>query len=776
MNTWFGFHIGPARSGRTLPAALLTASLLTASLLTAVLLVLAAAPAAAQQTWKRINRQPFVSTLLAAALPSDSAMVAVGEYGAVHLSLDGGTSWRYFTAGVAAHLRAVAFADRGHGIAVGDEGTITRTTDSGRTWAPVRSGSGAGLRSALLRPDGAGIAVGEAGTILRTEDTGRTWTAAAGGVSAGLNDVAAVGDAGALAVGDGGVALYSADGGRTWRAIAVPVTVDLVRAATTSEAWHVVGANGAYLRSTDAGGAWSTASLPRTLTATYLRFFDAEHGVLAARTGPSYPDTLLIRRTEDGGRTWAPVVRYQCADITTAVFTSMTDGVGVGNRGAFYTYQRDVVHGDTTRLLSWNNAAAYSGIGCSDERNCIALGYYATNRKVHPLIERTTDGGATWTIQESGLPASLYVNRIILPRSVHCFDSLRAIIVCDSGTILRTSDAGQTWRKTVYSNLPEPYQLLSVSFSDARHGIISTYYYFVLRTTDGGETWARDSLPLASSQSYQVDSTTMVALGSRYKIYRTTDGGVDWSTDTIQAKEWASVRAGITFVNRTTGWIAGSRRTPQSLGDRRNSVLLKTTDAGATWRTVIDEELEGTLGGFVNIAFADERNGLVAGEGNTILRTRDGGETWEPTIVPREAAFYFYSWGLAFPSVRNVLTVKALGEKLQYRDDGPSEAAEHAVARSSGSGGAIAARPNPARDAVTVTAEAGAGAAPVVPEAGLYDAFGAAVLDLTAAARRGATASGTRFTIGTSGLASGPYFVRVRLGGASLTLPILVAR
>ncbi|MEO1497159.1 MAG: YCF48-related protein [Planctomycetota bacterium] len=55
-------------------------------------------------------------------------------------SADGGASWTEHPTGVSTPLNAISFVDENHGVAVGDFGVIVTTDDGGRTWRPRRGG------------------------------------------------------------------------------------------------------------------------------------------------------------------------------------------------------------------------------------------------------------------------------------------------------------------------------------------------------------------------------------------------------------------------------------------------------------------------------------------------------------------------------------------------------------------------------------------------------------------------------------------------------------
>jgi len=100
---------------------------------------------------------------------------AVGEFGTIMASGDGGLTWTQQHAPFESTLFGVHFTDASHGWAVGIDSVIVTTTDAGATWAvqppPVRSRS---FYDVVLRGQ-RGWIVGESGTLLTSNDAGATW-------------------------------------------------------------------------------------------------------------------------------------------------------------------------------------------------------------------------------------------------------------------------------------------------------------------------------------------------------------------------------------------------------------------------------------------------------------------------------------------------------------------------------------------------------------------------------------------------------------------------
>ena len=116
--------------------------------------------------------------LFSVAVVDDKRAVAVGYYGAVYRTEDGGASWSKGETGTQQSLYDVSMADAERGWAVGQRGLILRTEDGGASWTeqtnPKRE-EGSHLFSVFAIDANTAWVVGEWGSRLRTEDGGLSW-------------------------------------------------------------------------------------------------------------------------------------------------------------------------------------------------------------------------------------------------------------------------------------------------------------------------------------------------------------------------------------------------------------------------------------------------------------------------------------------------------------------------------------------------------------------------------------------------------------------------
>jgi photosystem II stability/assembly factor-like uncharacterized protein len=164
--------------------------------------------------------------LLGVSFNSQGLAIAVGAFGTIIKSTDGGRTWQllrvnwdeFVEPGTEPHLYAAHVDDSGVITLAGEFGLILRSIDGGDHWQLVHKGD-ASLLALELRDDGIGYAVGQNGSIVRTADHGLTWTTLNAGTKAILLGVSS-GPAGRVYVTAMRDMLASDDDGATWRHVA----------------------------------------------------------------------------------------------------------------------------------------------------------------------------------------------------------------------------------------------------------------------------------------------------------------------------------------------------------------------------------------------------------------------------------------------------------------------------------------------------------------------------------------------------------------------------
>ena len=136
------------------------------------------------------------------------------------------------------------------------------------------------------------------------------------------------------------------------------------------------------------------------------------------------------------------------------------------------------------------------------------------------LIQQTTDGGVTWSVQNSNTTNVLY--------STDFYDNSNGVVVGDNGMILVTNDGGNIW-----NNVESPVQtpLYSVKAVSNGNYVACGDAGVILRSEDNGRTWTQIN-SMTGSALYKtcfVDEFNGFIVGDAFSFLKSVDGGRSWS-------------------------------------------------------------------------------------------------------------------------------------------------------------------------------------------------------------------------------------------------------
>ena len=211
--------------------------------------------------------------LLIAVAKANGGLVAVGQWGHILLSGDGGATWRQAkTVPTRLLLTALYFADDKNGWAVGHDMVILHTADGGETWDMQYSEppAEAPLLTVWFENAEHGIATGAFSTMLETFDSGKTWTKRP--MYAVTPDeidqphfnhffTGPGGKSQLILAAEAGHVYRSLDSGRTWADIPVPYEGSIWGGMTTKQGRILaLGMRGNLFISDDLGDNWRLVS------------------------------------------------------------------------------------------------------------------------------------------------------------------------------------------------------------------------------------------------------------------------------------------------------------------------------------------------------------------------------------------------------------------------------------------------------------------------------------------------------------------------------------
>lgn len=216
----------------------------------------------AGRTFRQAASVPVSSTLTEVAFVDDRHGWAVGHWGVILATDDGGEHWRVqrIDTHVDQPLFSVYFFNAQEGVAVGLWSLILHTGDGGRTWqqvpGPTPPGGGRADRNMFhlfTTPTGGLFCAAERGLVMKSDDHGQTWQAIATGGKGSLWAGVATADGALIVGGLQGEVARSTDGGRTWNRVDSGTKSSLTAFVRTPTGIVGVGLDGTQIVSTDGG-------------------------------------------------------------------------------------------------------------------------------------------------------------------------------------------------------------------------------------------------------------------------------------------------------------------------------------------------------------------------------------------------------------------------------------------------------------------------------------------------------------------------------------------
>ena len=254
-------------------------------------------------------------------------------------------------------------------------------------------------------------------------------------------------------------------------------------------------------------------------------------------------------------------------------------------------------------------------------------------------VLRTVDGGETW-------------RKVIVPgaekldfRDVDAFSERVAYVLSigsgEPSRIYKTTDGGKQWELQFANKDPKVF-LDAMTFRDATHGVAfsdSVDGGFVVLVTSNGRTWERvpaDRLPpaLAGEGAYAASGTNVAMTAGRIwigttsgRVLRSNDDGRTWNVATTGvATGQAAGIFSVAFRDEQHGVVVGGDYQKESEA-LENAAF--TSDGGATWTVVKDGGLSGFRSVVAFVANGSRSKGAVIAIGPKGADwSDDDGHTW----------------------------------------------------------------------------------------------------------------------------------------------------
>jgi len=600
---------------------------------------------------------------------------AVGEYGTILKTTDGGETWRLIEIPQLDYLTDVYFPTALIGYIVGKDGIILKSTDGGESWFPQTVQFTNNLHRVRFRNENTGWIIGEKGLILYTTDGGTNWKQQISNCREDLNGFSFVGDSCIWIVGKNKTILTASTEAANWKPItnidikshvSGPYHFNDIYFLNNRFGWIVgtseedMGEGNFIAKTTNGGGAWS-----EILPVDYdhesfncgggglggiqqIHFSDAKTGLCligrVSRLSFFLPPLNVPLFTDDGGKKWFSQLRDICGASNQAgrfFFLSKNKVINTGYRSEF-RFSND-------KGLTWDYSNAHKRnfweliIG----QNGQLLGQQQvwdekSEAEVH-IWSRSKDFGRNW---QNFTPQFFYQDGnpgrdVKLHNPVYCILNRETLwTVCyqkdeEFDTIFKSTDFGRTWHwghDSVSKSLIWPRHFLTpdtiIGYRLEQVKVSPNEFKAEMKFScsfDGGRTVLVNRFQNIWNEINPYEFFWDARFISDNYFFTSqigfligSEGNIIKTTDTGQS--WQVINSGvtenlwdITFINRKTGFVVGDF-----------GRILKTQDGGQTWRKTDS----GTQEDVYSIGFKNEQEGW-AGTETGLLHTTDRGETWQ---------------------------------------------------------------------------------------------------------------------------------------------------
>jgi photosystem II stability/assembly factor-like uncharacterized protein len=417
--------------------------------------------------------------------------------------------------------------------------TVWTTVDSGKTWSAGARGASERtdkipeLDVAWMASDGKTLYAMRGTNVLRSADAGVTWAEASPKKSPYRAEAIERLNADTMVLHYDDSSWLSTDGGTSWAAMLHPEgkrdtslkNVQLRRFGATS--LMASGSGGKRFVTDDLGKTWR--ALPDSRP-TFSGLEQTDVSFVGAERGWMIDDTGGLRRSVDGGRTWA----VQATRFSTFSKLQMLDGSNgwvLDFNGSLYR----TTDGGTV----WQKQALGDQSLRSVRFETSKLGWARNNQG---KTISTRDAGASWVVM-NGLDSAVDLD---LSRTETW------VAVGTTGVVYTSSDEGKSWQQTRAGT----GTLTRVRWVDAQTLVAVSDAGAILRSGDRGKTWQRVSIGSGTGLSDLVfaDALNGWAVGDEGVVMVTRDGGKSWR----QQKQVTRNRLlRVQAADAKTAWISG---------------------------------------------------------------------------------------------------------------------------------------------------------------------------------------------------------------------------
>lgn len=461
-------------------------------------------------------------------------------------------------------------------------------------WKTLNSGTTKNLNDTYFLNSNLGYAVGDLGTIIKTTNGGATWNTQNSNVILKLSSVFFTDSSNGYIVGDSALLLKTTNGGLNWvkqtLGISSSVSFNKIYFSTdsfgyiTSNSFETISNSSIMLRTINKGLNWVIDTFGIGVTSSTF-FSSKDTGYIVGN---------CIRKTTNGGIDW------QSQSFNNISLNGVTHN-GYSNTIVAAGDSGKIVYGTpTTPIFSVTNPGTTENLKFIIYDSYYHF-YFAVGDKGTIFRNKDTDPLTKWTACTSGVTCNLN-NISTIEQS-----NYSSIIVGDSGTILKSTNYGDTWVK-INSGYVNNLNAFAGEHGSNESGFIVGDSGLILRLYNTTVTRVQNGLTNRKLNYICFNGSTYYMVGEKGTIIRATNS---FNTFT---KQYVDSTIDLNYVhfytangNQTTsGYACGFDHA------RNESVILYTSNGGVNWN-------RNYTGFKTKLKKGDDQNHYIAGEAGTIL-------------------------------------------------------------------------------------------------------------------------------------------------------------
>ncbi len=523
----------------------------------------------------------------------------------------------------------VYFSDSLIGWACQYNNVLQKTTNGGNTWANKQTGiNNVYLQTIFFINNYTGWAGGwnsnNNGILVKTTNGGINWNPTAVNFRTKIRSIFFLDSLKGFLIPSSIDTFYvTSNGGISWNNISYGIGQRINKLTFTdqSNGW-ILGDYYFNLRTTNSGGNWqilNSTNIGNTFNFSFINNFT---GWI---TGPAN----RIWKTTNAGVNWIQQLSNGAWDY---IYYNYILDLHFNNNDSGWVLVGDgSVLKSTNGGTNWNNGISppygdINWIHFSDQNTGVAISNYKHGVMLssnNGYIWKTTNGGNYWS-------KKLMTNNDENVNSLQMVDASTGYVV-GSNKIYKTTNNGDNWSKDSLGN----NTINSVFFLNVNTGWIAGHNGTIYFTSNGGNYWIQNitnvNLHLNSIQFVNIN--TGFACGESGVLCKTTNSGINWLVEIPPPVITRSLKQ-IYFINANTGFLLGNKTFSQYIYSYTNRILLRTTNQGSNWTSLINDTISGNNTGLNSVYFINDLTGFLVNNTNQIYITTNFGNEWGYSISP----------------------------------------------------------------------------------------------------------------------------------------------